>query len=110
MREIVNLEALRETCGAEAALVINSGGELLEAINMNHEDNIAAMTGVITKMAQDLSEDLNINSLKQFMIRSEKGIFIVNKFSNDFIVGLFSEDVAKAGIMMLSLNNFKLKS
>lgn len=110
MGEIIDLKALKETCDAEGALVINSNGEILESINIHYEDNIAAMTGVITKMAEDLSDDLEIKPMKQLMIRSKNGIFIINKFNDNFIIGLFSKDITKAGVIMLSLNNLKIKS
>lgn len=109
MTKDLDLAGFLKLTNADGALIINANGELLDSQNINFENNFAAMMGVMLKMANDFSEDIKIGNLHQFVFKAEEGVFIVDKFDDDFIVGIYSKDKSKAGLIMMSMDNLSKK-
>ncbi|MDY0780803.1 roadblock/LC7 domain-containing protein [Tenacibaculum sp. IB213877] len=101
-------EFLKRT-NADGAIIINSGGELIEAENVDYGNNFAAMMGVMTKMAEDFTDDIKIGKLRQVVFKATEGVFVLDKFDEDFIVGIYSKDLAKAGMIMMLMDNLTKK-
>ncbi len=89
---------------ADGAIILNAKGELLEAENIDRAENFAAMSGVMLKMAKEFSNEIKIGGLKQFVFKAEKGVFVLNNFANEYIVGVYSKDIGKAGLIMMSMD------
>lgn len=102
------LEALVRSLDVDGLLLMNLNGELLDAVNINHEGNIAAMTNVFYTMVQELSQDLNIGDSNQIICKSENGFYIVHKYESE-ILCVCCKDVAKIGYAMTSLKTIELE-
>lgn len=109
MSNNIELSSLLENTKADGAVVFNSKGEVLDYIKINYEGNIAAMAAVFIKMADDLTDDMKVGSVSQITCKADKGIFIVNKYSEDFIVAVYSDDITKSGFIMLTMNRLKIE-
>lgn len=104
MNEDIDLTRFLKLTGADGILVFNSEGILLDSENIENGKNFAAMFGVLNTMATDLAEDISIGNLNQFMFKGENGVFIVNKIDNNFIIGVFSKNIAKAGLITIAMD------
>lgn len=109
MEKNLELAKLLDTTRADGAVVLNSKGEVLDSINVKYEGNIAAMTAVVIQMTEDLTDDINLGGISQLTCKADDGIFIVNKFSKDFIVAVYSNDITKSGFIMLTMNKLKIE-
>lgn len=100
----LELSELLNLTGADGALLVSAKGELLKAENIEAGDNISAMLGVLVSMCRDFSSDIGTGDFKQLMIKSSNGMFIVNEINDFGIVGLYSKDIAKGGLMKIALD------
>lgn len=110
MTEDIDLKKFLELTGADGILVFNTQGILLESENIDNGKNFAAMFGVLHTMASELSEDISIGNLNQFMFKGDNGIFLVNKIDDDFIIGVFSKDIAKSGLISIAMDKINKKN
>lgn len=109
MSNSIELANLLENTKADGAVVFNSKGEVLDSVKMNYEGNIAAMAAVFVKMADGLADDIKVGNVNQITCKADKGIFVVNKYSEDFIVAVYSNDVTKSGFIMLTMSRLEVK-
>lgn len=99
----LDLSSLLNQTGADGALIANLKGELIESQNIEHSNNIAAMLGVISTMVNDFSSDVGMGEFKQILFKSEKGAFVADIIKG-FIVAVYSKDMSKAGLIMMSMD------
>ncbi len=90
---------------ADGAIVLNAKGELIESENVKKAKNFAGMSSVMIKMAKEFSTEIGIGELKQYVFKAKEGVFILNNFEENFIVGIYSKEVAKTGLIMMSMDN-----
>ncbi|MEO8534894.1 MAG: roadblock/LC7 domain-containing protein [Flavobacterium sp.] len=90
--------------GAESGLIFNIDGILVESVNLQYDENIAAMIGMILKMSSEMSEDIKNGDLKQLMIKNENGIVVANRDSDDTCVALLSKDISKMGLLLRKMD------
>ena len=109
MNEDIDLKRFLELTGADGILVFNSEGTLLDSENIENGKNYAAMFGVLNTMASGLSEDISIGQLNQFIFKGDNGLFVVNKLDNNFIIGVFSKNIAKAGLITIAMDKINKK-
>lgn len=102
----IELSDLLKSTSADGAIIISTKGELIEVINIDSAENVAGMLGVLVNMCKSFSEDLNTGEFDQFMLKSTKGVFMADKISkkDDIILGLYSKDLTKGGLMKASLD------
>ncbi len=105
MNEDFKLSDFLKLTKAEGAVILNAKGELIESENVKKAKNFAGMSSVMIKMAKEFSNEIGIGNLKQYVFKAEKGVFILNNFEKDFIVGVYSKDITKTGLMMISMDN-----
>lgn len=108
MTKKIELKRFIQSSGADGALVINKKGELLDALDIEKDGNIAAMTAVAYTMVDELTDDLGTGSIDQIMCKSENGIYIIHKFNDECIVCTHCSDVGKVGYIMMALKAIKL--
>ncbi len=104
----IELNRVLQSSGADGALLINKDGKLLDALNIDYDGNIAAMTNVVRKMINELAEDLGHEEVVQITCKSEDGIYIIHKISDDAIVCIDCKDLSKIGYLMLALKAIKI--
>ena len=100
MSKKIDLKQVLETTGADAVLIADKDGNLIEAINVEHDKNIAAMTEMAFSMCRDLSSDLQNGDLDQLFAKSSNGFFIANKLNSEHILMLLSRDNSKLGLLL----------
>lgn len=105
----LDLSNLLKQTGADGALIANSRGELIEYKDIEHSNNVAAMLGVISSMVNDFSADIGMGEFRQFLFKSEKGVFIAD-FIEEFIIAVYSKNIAKAGLIMMSMDKLSANS
>ncbi|TYQ00351.1 putative regulator of Ras-like GTPase activity (Roadblock/LC7/MglB family) [Tenacibaculum adriaticum] len=109
MSKNFDLSDFLKLTNADGAIILNAKGELIDSENVENGNNFAAMVAVMVTMASEFSSDIKIGGLKQFICKSDNGVFIVDKFDEDFIVGVYSKELAKAGLIMMSMDNLSKK-
>lgn len=103
--ETFNLQGILDTTGAEAALIIDNEGNLIQSLNIDYGKNIAAMTDMAFKMCRDLYHDLNNGEVEQIIARAANGLFIVHKLDSAHIIILLSNDISKLGMLLKMTSN-----
>ena len=101
----INLDELLETTGADAVLITDNEGNLVESKNIEHDKNIAAMTEMAFTMCKDLSTDLGNGTLEQIFAKANNGFFIANRLKSKHILILLSKDNSKLGLYLKILNS-----
>ncbi len=109
MKKNFDLTDFLKLTNGDGAIIFNQEGKLLDLVNIDKAKNFAAMSSVMIKMANEFSEEIKIGGLKQFIFKAHKGVFVLNNFDKDFIVGVYSEDITKTGMIMLSMDNLLKK-
>ena len=89
---------------ADAYLVIDLEGNVIESLNVDFADNIGLMTEVAFSMCKDLSEDLKNGELEQLITKTSKGIMITAKVKNN-IISILSKDFSKLGILLKKMSS-----
>jgi len=89
---------------ADAYLVIDLEGNVIESLNVDFADNIGLMTEVAFSMCKDLSEDLKNGELEQLITKTSKGIMITSKVKNN-IISILSKDFSKLGILLKKMSS-----
>ena len=79
---------------AEFALIINYSGSVVTSVNVDNDDSIAAMSSAIISMCNKYLEDLEKDSLKQMIIKTNDSILIFAKIDDEKVVVV----AAKTGI------------
>lgn len=105
----LDLSNLLKQTGSDGALIANLKGELIESENIEHSNNISAMLGVISTMVNDFSNDIGMGEFRQFLFKAEKGVFIAD-IIEDFIIAVYSKDIARAGLIMMSMDKLSSNS
>ena len=107
MNEILDISSFLEKTNADAIIILNFKGELIESKNIHKPNNIAAMIGVMLTMVSSFAEDTKIGTLTQCVCKAEDGLFIINKLDDESIVGVISKDITKVGLIMMSMNKLR---
>lgn len=102
--ESIELSDLLKMTNADGAIIVSPKGELLKAENVNAGANVSAMLGVLITMCRDFCEDMNTGEFNQLILKSSEGVFIADEIKDLGIVGLFSNDLAKGGMMKIALD------
>lgn len=100
----VELVDLLKLTNADGAILVSLKGELIKCENIKSSDNISAMLGVLMSMCKGFSEDMKIGKFKQLIIKSSEGVFIADEIEDLGIIGLFSKDLTKGGVMKIALD------
>lgn len=102
----IELSDLLKSTSADGAIIISTKGELIESINIESAENIAGMLGVLIDMCGSFSKDLKTGEFDQVMLKSTEGVFVADRISkkDDLILGLYSKDLTKGGLMKASLD------
>lgn len=101
----LQLNDLLKHTKADGAIVLDTNGEVIDSLLVSSEKNVAAMLSVLIRMCKDLSVDMEIGTFKQIVIKAVDGVFIVDKMhEDDVIVGVYSKDVSKGGLIKLSMD------
>ncbi len=103
----LNLEKVIEFTGAQAAMILDSEGNLIDSTNISFEENIAAMTEMAFTMCKDLSEDLNNGCLEQLMAKTSEGFLIANKMKSEHIIAALCKDHSKLGLFLKKMNSLE---
>lgn len=103
MKEIELIDLLKMT-NADGAILVSLKGELVKSENIDAGDNVSAMLGVLVSMCKDFSTDMSTGKFTQLILKSEGGLFIAVEIQNLGIVGLYSKDVTRGGIMKIALD------
>ncbi len=90
---------------ADGIAIFDFKGKLLEAKNIEKAENFSGMSSVITKMAKEFSKEIAIGDLTQLILKANQGIFVINHFNKDFMVGIYSSDITKTGLIIMSMDN-----
>lgn len=99
-----DLEKLRLDTGVDSVLVFTTEGELIQAHKVAFDVNIAAMTGIIFKMCNDLSEDLFSENTQKLMVKCNSGMFVASRISATTILGFITKETTKLGILLKHLD------
>ncbi len=102
----INLEEITNEIGADASIILDLEGNVINHTHINFPDNIALMTEMTYSMTKDLSNDLDIGEFEQIITKSSKGFLIINKFNN-YIVLILSNNFSNLGILIKKANVFK---
>lgn len=106
----IELSKLLEITNADGAIIANTQGELLESENIDESNNIAGMLGVLVTMCEGFTDDLQVGKFRQIILKADEGVFIADKlYEQDAIVGLYSKDSSKGGMIKLSLDKVNKK-
>ncbi len=108
MNDIVDLNIVLQSSGADGALLMDGNGKLLDALDIEYDGNVAAMTNMIIKMVNGLSNDLGQGDIVQINCKSEEGIYVVHRINQDNIICLLSRDLSKIGYIMMALKAVKI--
>ncbi|UOB17570.1 roadblock/LC7 domain-containing protein [Abyssalbus ytuae] len=100
----VDLNNIMDITGAEAALIADHEGNLIESVNVEYDKNIAAMIQMAFTMNRDLSKDIGNGDLEQVFARSSDGFFVANKLQSNHIIMLLSKDNSKLGMLLKMLS------
>ena len=103
----LDLNKIIETIGIDTIIIIDNNGDLVNSLNIDYGENIAAMTEVVFSMCKDLSKDLNNGSLEQLMMRTTEGFLIANKVGTDHIVATICKDHSKLGLTLKKMNSIE---
>lgn len=99
----INISDFLKLTKADGVIILNEKGELLEEAGIGNKDNVGAMLAVIHQMVNDFTQEVNIGTLNQFIIKAEEGLFMFGKM-DDVIIGIYSKDISKTGLITASMN------
>ncbi|MFV0247816.1 MAG: hypothetical protein ACK5H1_02490 [Tenacibaculum sp.] len=102
--EKIDFATLIKESEADAGLVFNSEGYVLDSHKVSNQNNVSAMASVLTTMSDEFLQDIMAaKSSNSISLASEKGLVLINKYNNDNIVCLMTKDISKLGVMKLTL-------
>ncbi|PKB18432.1 roadblock/LC7 domain-containing protein [Flavobacterium sp. 5] len=104
----MDLNQLEKT-GLEAALVFDKNGDVVDSLNIENSINIAAMSNVIFTMCKEMLEDMKFNDLKQIVLKTDSGLLVGNKLSDDLFLITTTNDISKLGLLLKVIDNLVLK-
>lgn len=105
MSTTIDLKELLKTTGADAILITDNEGNVIEHLNVENEKNIAAMTEMAFSMCKDLSTDLGNGELEQIFAKADNGFFIANRLKSQHILIMLSKNNSKLGLYLKILNS-----
>ncbi|WP_271785334.1 roadblock/LC7 domain-containing protein [Aquimarina algiphila] len=103
----IDLDKVLKSTNADAVLIMNNDGIVLDSLYLEYENNIALMTKAFYTMCNDLSKDLEIGEVDQIMTKSAEGFFIANRLDEKSIIISVSKDISKIGLSLKLINSLK---
>jgi predicted regulator of Ras-like GTPase activity (Roadblock/LC7/MglB family) len=94
------LEQFLKESNANAIIIHDSDGNLIESINVKYDDSIAAMSGAIVSMSQKFLEDLEDGLLKQAYLKTNKTVIVFNAIDAKKTVVVFAETATNLGLFL----------
>ncbi|WP_271782326.1 roadblock/LC7 domain-containing protein [Aquimarina algiphila] len=107
--EKMDLKKVLKSINAEAVLIVDNDGNMVDSLNIEYDTNVALMTETLFTMCKDLSKDIGNGELDQIMAKSSDGFFIANKLSSESIIISISKDISKIGLILKLMNSLKIK-
>lgn len=104
----MNLGKLEKT-GLETALVFDKDGNVVDSFKIDHSINIAAMSNIIFTMCKEMLEDMQLNDLKQIVLKTDAGLLVGNKLNEDLYLITTTKDISKLGLLLKLIDNLVLK-
>ncbi|MFH6995509.1 roadblock/LC7 domain-containing protein [Flavobacterium sp. FlaQc-48] len=101
---MIDIDTLINETGADSGLIFNTDGILIKSVNLQYDHNVAAMMGIIIKMCQEFTDDLENGLTRQVMIKNNNGIVVANIDSYDNCVALLSKDNTRIGLLLLKMD------
>ncbi len=98
-----------EKAGLETALIFNKNGEVIDSLKIDYPINIAAMSNVIFTMCKEMLEDMQLNDLKQIILKTDSGLLVGNKLNEDLFLITTTNDISKLGLLLKVIDNLDLK-
>lgn len=98
-----------EKTGLETALVFDKNGDVIDSLKIEYSINIAAMSNVIFTMCKEMLEDMQLNDLKQIVLKTDSGLLVGNKFNDNLFLITTTNDVSKLGLLLKVIDNLDLK-
>lgn len=93
-------QTLFEEMGIDALLIFDLKGTLLKSIELEHDKNIAAMSGIVMTMCKELAKDLKLGEANQLIVKGKYGLFIAFEDKEKQLIGLVTRDSSKLGLLM----------
>ena len=84
----------------QSALITNKAGDVIFAINLTHDESIAAMSSAIVSMCTKFIEDLEKDRLKQMLLKTGGGLVIFSIINNDEVLVVFADEGANIGMFL----------
>lgn len=101
----VILNKLIENTNSDSAIIVNSEGLTIAAVNAENESRISVMIASLHSMGEKFSLDLNKGTVEQFYIKTSAGYLLLKDISDNAIIGLIAKDNSKLGLLMMYLDN-----
>lgn len=99
------LQKLIKETGIESALLFNKNGNLVDSLNIDKPNRIAALSNTILEMCRGLAEELGEKKLNQIVIKGETLLLIGSKTKkNQYLISITS-DTSKLGLILKIVEN-----
>jgi predicted regulator of Ras-like GTPase activity (Roadblock/LC7/MglB family) len=98
-----------EKTGLETALVFDKNGAVVDSFKMEFSTNIAAMSNIIFTMCKEMLEDMQLNDLKQIILKTDSGLLVGNKLNENLFLITTTSDISKLGLLLKVIDNLALK-
>lgn len=85
---------------ADGALITNYFGEVILSINIDYNDSIAAMSSAILSMCDKFLNDLEKDSLKQMIVKTNNATIIFAKINESKALVVFGKSGINLGIFL----------
>lgn len=100
-----NIYSFVEKTGVDSVLLLTANGDLVRSENVEFAENFAAMTGSIAIMCNEMLEDLNVNPVKQIIIKSDNHLIVGCALPEELFVFVFTTELSKLGLIMKILES-----
>ncbi|WP_103864479.1 roadblock/LC7 domain-containing protein [Aquimarina sp. I32.4] len=102
---LVSSTEVIQITGADAALILDLKGNVIDATHVEYQENIAAMMEMTFSMCNNLSIDVENGKLDQLLAKASDGFLIANRLKTDHIAVIFSKDHSRIGLFLKKISS-----
>ena len=102
MKKIDLSEFLKST-QIDGVIVLDKEGTVIEESGMPKKNSVGAMLAVINQMIVEFTEEIDMGFTKKIIIKCDERVFVVVRIEG-FIIGVYSKDISKSGIITASID------
>lgn len=101
------LQNLINKTSIDSALLFEKNGSVIDSLNLDKAETIAALSNIVVEMCQGLVEELNEKKLNQVILKGDSILIIGTVTSQNQYLIAISYDVTKLGLLLKVLENLE---